>query len=176
MHAQQVRYWNLLSEADQEILAEIRVALSAPTLQSKRNRRLSDLREIIDSLKIFQFSTPEDTWKRLLVTGFVELEDALAINVTQLHKLIFKSKSSINGSLRRMGYSIKQNPTAELDKLFEFIPALRRSATELRQWTIREKSEPIADATSCEEQSSDTEQELDPFLFAFDGTYTSLFD
>jgi hypothetical protein len=168
MHAQQVRHWNLLTESDQDVLAGIRTALSAPTLQNKRNRRIADLREILDTLKIFQFHMPEDTWKRCLVTGFVELDDSLAINVTQLHTLIFKCKSSINGSLRRMGYSTKVNTVAAFNKLFEIIPALKRNPTELRQWTIRQKSESIDDTSSGEDESSDTPQDTEPFQFTFD--------
>jgi hypothetical protein len=175
MHAEQVRHWNLLSADDQEVLAGIRVALSAPTLHNKRNRRVIDLREVLDTLKIFQFHTQDDTWKRCLVTGFVELDDSLAINVTQLHTLIFKCKSSINGSLRRMGYSVALNTVAAFNKLFEVIPALKRNPAELRQWTIRQPSEPREDTTSGEEEPSDTQhdapsplfplEDIDPFFF-----------
>jgi hypothetical protein len=165
MHADQVRHWNLLSAADQEVLSGIRVALSAPSLQNKRNRRVADLREIIDTLKIFQFHSQEDTWKRCLVTGFVELDDSIAINVGQLHTLIYKCKSSINGSLRRMGYSVNVNTVAAFNKLFNVIPALRRNPAELRQWTIRQHSDalPADDGASAEEESGEDSQDIFPF-------------
>jgi hypothetical protein len=68
MHADQVGHWNLLSAADQEVVSGIRLALSAPSLQKKRNPRVAHLREIIDTLKIFQFHSQEDTEKRCFVT------------------------------------------------------------------------------------------------------------
>jgi hypothetical protein len=175
-HAEQVRHWNLLNDADQEILAGIRAALSAPTLQNKRNRRVADLTEILDTLKIFQYHTPNDTWKRFLVTGFVQLDDALAINVTQLHKLIYKCKSSINGSLRRMRFSEKVTTVAAYNQLFDVIPALRRNPTELRQWTIRRKTDPQSGPVSGEDDEADDgegspdKKDPEPFIFAFEET------
>jgi hypothetical protein len=47
----------------------------------------------------------------------VELDDPLAINGTQLGTLIFKCKSSINGSFRLMGYSTPLNAISALNKL-----------------------------------------------------------
>jgi hypothetical protein len=153
-----VKYWELLKESDQQILSSIRAALSAPTLKNKRNTRIADLQEIIETLKIYQYHCEEDTWKRLLVTGFVELEEGFAVNVTQLHTLIFKCKSSINGSLRRMGYATKITTASAFNKLFEAIPVLKMNATELRQWTIRKKSDvPPDDATSDGKDDDDTD-------------------
>jgi hypothetical protein len=177
-----VKYWELLKESDQQILGSIRAALSAPTLKNKRNTRIADLKEIIETLKIFQYHCEEDTWKRLLVTGFVDLDEGFAVNVTQLHTLILKCKSSINGSLRRMGYATKITTVSAFNKLFEAIPALKTNATELRQWTIRKKSDvPPDDATSDgkeddeAETSNDNKSSFPSFMAAFD-VLDSLFD
>jgi hypothetical protein len=175
-HAEQVHHWNLLNDADQAILAGIRADLSAPTLQNKRNRRVADLTEIMDTQKIFQYHTPNDTWKRCLVTGFVQLDDPLAINVTQLHPLIDNCKSSINGPLRRMGFSEKVTTVPAYNQLFNVIPALRRNPTELRQWTIRCKTDPQSGPVSGEDDEADDgegppdKKDPEPFIFAFEET------
>jgi hypothetical protein len=148
MNTDGVKFWDLLTEDDKHVLTGLRAALSAPSLKNKRNTRVADLAEILDTLKIFQFHSEEDVWKRCLVTGFVELAEGLAINAQQLHTLIFKCRSSINGSLRRMGYSAKVTAASAFDQLFEKIPLLKTNPAELRQWTIRKKGE---HEPTCEE-------------------------
>jgi hypothetical protein len=154
-----LRHWDVLAAEDQRALAEIRAGLLVPTLKNKRNTRLSELRKVMDTLRSFQARSEEDTWKRYLVSGFCEVGNALAVNVSQLHKVIYKCRSSVNGSLRRMGYSVEVKTAEVYEELFRAIPLLRHSRNEVRQWTIRMKS----DSFQAEETSDD------PFSIATGG-------
>jgi hypothetical protein len=68
------------------------------------------------------------------------MDNAIAINTRQLRLLISKCKSSINGSLQKMGYTTHMSHSESWKILFSRIPLLKDHFIELRQWTIRYKS------------------------------------
>jgi hypothetical protein len=130
-------FWSLLSDADKDVYLRIRSALSAPSTRNKRNRRIEDFREILDSIDVFVNSEPADRWKRCLVCGVCRLSEGIAVNAAQLGRLIFKCKSSINGCLKALGYDVVIARPALNEELLRELPALRTDAGELRQWSVR---------------------------------------
>ncbi|OHT11156.1 hypothetical protein TRFO_01053 [Tritrichomonas foetus] len=130
-------HWDLLSEDDKEVYIGISKVLSAPTNRNKRNRRIDDFKEIVDALEIFIEKDEEEAWKRRLVCGICLLDNGIAVNIARLRKIIFKCKSSINGSLKGLGYGSVISRTSSCTELFEKIPFLKSNTAELRQWTVR---------------------------------------
>lgn len=135
-----IQYYSLLSEEDQLMIKAIRSKLKEPSLKNKRNTRVSDLEEVLKALKLFQDHKMEDKWKRCLISGVVQIdESSYAVNIKQLQKLIYKCKSSINGTFKRMGYSSITNSDNSLKPLIEMIPFLQNNYHELKQWNLRVK-------------------------------------
>jgi hypothetical protein len=92
---------------------------------------------MLDAIKAFAIRDDDD-WKRCLVCGVMWLPGSIAINTRQLRLLIDKCKSSINGSLHRMGYSSATSRGDTSRQLIEYVPKLRGNFNELRQWTVRQ--------------------------------------
>jgi hypothetical protein len=93
---------------------------------------------MLDAIKTFAIHDDENDWKRCLVCGVIWLPGSIAINTRQLRLLIDKCKSSINGSLHRMGYSSVTSRGDTSKQLIESVPQLRGNFGELRQWTVRQ--------------------------------------
>jgi hypothetical protein len=131
------RHWELLNEADKGIYLRMSAALSAPSCRNKRNKRIDDFQGILDAIEVFENSNQSDKWKRCLVCGVCRIANGIAVNIAQLKKLIFKCKSSINGSLKGLGYEIVVSKTSSCTELLNTIPHLRLNSSEQRQWTVR---------------------------------------
>lgn len=79
-----------------------------------------------------------DDWKRCLVCGICWLPEGIGINTHQLRILIFKCKSSINGSLQKMRYTFNLGRSEAGNAVARYMPILRNNSSELRQWTVRQ--------------------------------------
>lgn len=132
------KFFRLLSEADILAYNQLRSDLSSPNCRNRRNKRLETFSEMLNSIKSFAIRKDEDDWKRCLVCGVLWLNNGIAINTRQLRLLINKCKSSINGSLHRMGYSTVMCRGDTSNQLVEMIPLLKNNFAELRQWTVRQ--------------------------------------
>ena len=130
-------FWDLLSNEDKETYMRISNVLSAPTLKNKRNTKIDTFSDALEAIDIFQNHSETDKWKRFLVCGVVKFEGGIAVNINQLKKLVRKCKTSINTSLKGMGYTIISGKSCESPELLTAIPCLRGNNAELRQWTIR---------------------------------------
>jgi hypothetical protein len=98
--------------------------------------------------------------KRSIVCGVCRLAGGMAVNPGRLQRLVMKCKSSINGSLSRLGYEIMQADFKLSQDLVQQLPMLRDNPAELRQWSLRslkttpsteewaEISPPVAEAAS----------------------------
>lgn len=157
-------FWELLSSDDQDMYSKISNALGAPTLKNKRNTKINDFSDALEAIEIYQNHEKSDKWRRCLVSGLVLFDGGIAVNIKQFKKLVRKCKTSINTSLKGMGYTIISGKASECDELLETIPCLRGNTAELRQWTVRYK-----------EEDSDKEQENDQYVtppsIAFDEKY-----
>jgi hypothetical protein len=131
------QYWDLLNYNDQQLYLQISAALSAPSSRNKRGKRIADFREVLEALVLFECSDEEEKWKKCLVCGVCLIPPGIAVNTTQLKHLVLKCKSTLNGSLKALGFDkIITKPWA-YEWLMERIPYLRGKPRDLRQWTIR---------------------------------------
>jgi hypothetical protein len=154
-------FWELLSSSDQEMYIKISNALGAPTLKNKRNTRINDFADALEAIEIYQNHEPAEKWKRCLVSGLVKFDGGIVVNIKQFKKLVRKCKTSINTSLKDLGYSIVSGKACDCEELLNAIPCLRGNTAELRQWTVRYRAE-----SSSDEQTSD--QYVTPPSVAFD--------
>jgi hypothetical protein len=131
------KYYELLSPSDQERYDDLRAALSSQMCRNRRGKRLEGFSDMLASIRAFCIRDSEDDWKRCLVCGVCWLSRGIAINNRQLSLLLDKCKSSINGSLQKMGYSTLQSRSEGAASLLECMPMLKNNFSELREWTVR---------------------------------------
>jgi hypothetical protein len=98
---------------------------------------MEDFQAVIDAIEVFENADVAGKWKRCLVCGVCRLPNGIAANTTQLRRLIFKCKSSINESLKRLGYGLIVTDQSASEELLSAIPYLRENRPEFRRWTIR---------------------------------------
>ena len=133
------RFWNLLSDSDKFQYNRMRAVMSQPSNKNQRNKRIETVSDSLDMIRKYAVRGDGDDWRRCLVCGVFWLPEGLAINTHQLRILIFKCKSSINGSLQKMGYTISLGRTDAATAMIAGVPFLKDNATELRQWTVRQQ-------------------------------------
>jgi hypothetical protein len=116
----------------------LRDQFRSPSHRYNRNRRLVSLQESFDTIRSFCIRGDRDDALRCLVCGIFWFPDGqLATNTRQLHILLAKSKSNINGALVKMKYETLVTKDRERDKIIEALPDLKADWLEVRQWTIR---------------------------------------
>ena len=130
-------YWFFLSEEDQQMYIKMSKALAEPTSKNKRNTKVSDFENILEAIDIYINHEPLDKWKRCLATGVFMFEGGIAVNNRRLKILVHKCKTSINTSLKGLGYTMITCTSAECQELLTAIPFLANNQHELRQWTVR---------------------------------------
>jgi hypothetical protein len=81
-----------------------------------------------------------------MVCGIYWLPDGIAINIHQFRSLFPKCKSSINGSLQRLGFSTNLGRTAASQTIASIFPFLRENMPALRKWTVRRYSPEMEDS------------------------------
>ena len=131
------RHFEQLNESDKIDYKKLKESLNSG--RNKRGKRLEAFAEMLSAVKRYAIKGDQDDWKRCMVCGVCWIDNGIAINTRQLRLLIEKCKSSINGSLHRMGY----NPTTSAgdvnNALVDKIPILKGNFSELRQWTVRQQ-------------------------------------
>ncbi|OHT16485.1 hypothetical protein TRFO_02766 [Tritrichomonas foetus] len=131
------KHYNLLSESDKHLYTHLRSTLSSHICRNRRGKRIETFAEMLATIQNFCIRGDGDDWRRCLVCGIVWLQNGVAVNTRQLGLLIDKCKSSINGSLQKMGYNTLPNRSDSSEALIEVIPQLRNSFSEVREWTVR---------------------------------------
>ncbi|EAY08271.1 hypothetical protein TVAG_404390 [Trichomonas vaginalis G3] len=134
----QPKYIEMLSEADRKEYNNLRSMLSSNVVRNRRGKRVETFAEILTAIKNFCIKGDGDDWKRCLVCGVCWLPAGIAINNRQFQILIDKCKSSINGSLQRMGYGTIQSRQESIKLLSESIPLLAQNYPEAREWSVRQ--------------------------------------
>ena len=132
------KHFEILSENDKNQYNTLRATLSSHLCRNRRGKRLETFSDMLNAIKVFCIRNDEDDWKRCLVCGVCWLPMGLAINTRQLSMLIDKCKSSINGSLQKMGYGTIQSRSESSNALSDVIPVLKKNFNELREWSIRQ--------------------------------------
>ena len=133
--------WWRLSDADKCQYACLKAAISSTALRSQRNRRISAFTEALSAIKAFVLRGDKDDNLRSLVCGICWLDEGIAINTHQLKRLLSKCKSSINGSLQKLGYTTSLGRTESAAAMVSVWPLLRENNAELRKWTVRKRDE-----------------------------------
>lgn len=131
-------YWNFLSDMDKYQYNCLRMSISSQYAKNTRNKRVENFTELLEIIKRFCIRGNNEDWRRCLVCGVCWLNEGIAINTRQLRLLIFKCKSSINGSLHKMGFTVNLGRTEAANALTNVIPILKDNTNELRQWTVRQ--------------------------------------
>lgn len=138
------KFWGLLSNADRYQYMYLRNALSSQSGKSIRNKRVENFAETLQAIKQFCIRGDGHDWCRFLVAGICWLpEGGIAVNTHQLRLLVVKCKSSINGSLHKMGYNYGMERPEAAAAIIRQIPLLKDNPAELRQWTAR-LDQPVA--------------------------------
>ena len=135
-------YWDLLSESDRVGYEALKAKFNEGGVRRNRGHRVETFDTMLDAIRAYAERNDGNDWKRYLVCGVCWMDNAIAINTRQLRLLVTKCKSSINGSLQKLGYVTNTSHTESGSLLFTRIPSLRDRFTEIRQWTIRHKKDP----------------------------------
>ena len=132
-------YWDLLSDYDKSCYNKLRLAFNSNSMKRSRGHRLEKFDNILDAIRRYSEHHDENDWRRFLVCGVCWMDNAIAINTRQLRVMISRCKSSINGSLQKLGYITNPSHSKNWNMLFAQIPMLKDNFAEIRQWTIRIK-------------------------------------
>ncbi|OHT05128.1 hypothetical protein TRFO_27259 [Tritrichomonas foetus] len=127
----------MLSDDDKCRYTYLKFNISSKAFKSQRNKRIETFSEILNEIKGFVVRGTKDDITRGLVCGVCWLPEGIAINTHQLRFLISKCKSSINGSLQKMGYNSSLGRTEAAIAISNAFPILKDNNTELRKWTVR---------------------------------------
>jgi len=145
------RFLELLTPEDREQYTNLKQSLTGAGTRNRRGKRLEAFADMLEKVKEYSIRGDDDDWKRSLVCGVCWVDSIIAINTRQLKCLISKCKSSINGSLHRMGYNPAVSGGDFSSALMEKIPFLKGNFSELRQWTIRQQSVMTPQPIHCSE-------------------------
>lgn len=134
------KFFNLLSDADKLTYYSMQTQFTISMSRNQRNKRVSMFNQILSIIQRFCLKKDKNDWIRCFVCGVMWLPEGIAINNQQLRILISKCKSSINGSLVRIGYTNNLGRAETAAALVKAVPILKDNASELRQWTLRTKN------------------------------------
>ncbi|KAK8876333.1 hypothetical protein M9Y10_006531 [Tritrichomonas musculus] len=133
------KFYNLLSDADKLAYFAMQTQFTIALSRNQRNKRISMFNQILSIIQRFCIKKDKNDWIRCFVCGVMWLPEGIAINNQQLRILISKCKSSINGSLVRIGYTNNLGRAETSAALVKAVPLLKDNTSELRQWTLRTK-------------------------------------
>jgi hypothetical protein len=117
----------------------LRASISTSAMRSPRRRRSLTFAETLDAIRSFVVRHDKDDPLRGLICGIYWLTDGIAINIHQLRLLVPKCKSSINGSLQRLGFAFNLGRALSAHTIAGVFPILKDNPPALRKWTIRKR-------------------------------------
>ncbi|EAY11882.1 hypothetical protein TVAG_362620 [Trichomonas vaginalis G3] len=132
-------YWGMLNPIDMQRYNYLRLALSSSETKNQRNRRIATFTEAMEAVRGFAIRGDSNDKLRCLVCGIAWLPEGIAINTHQLKLLISRCKSSINGSLQKLGFTENLGRTAAANAMIAQYSFLKENSTELRKWSVRRK-------------------------------------
>lgn len=136
-------HFELLCDDDRRAYLALQSRFRDSETRSRKGERLDVFMEGLQSIRAFIERDGEGSCLRALVCGvmFLGEQDELAVNVQKLRVLMGKCKSSLNGSLQRLGYSADPpNPEAQ-GQLTSHMPFGVGQTAELKKWSVRRKTE-----------------------------------
>lgn len=152
------RYWPLLDQNDMQQYLHIRSVLMSPYGKNFRNK-IDNFSDVLLLLRNFCIKGDNNDWKRFLVAGIIFFDDSsIAINTHQLKLFLGKCKSSINGSIHKLGYNFGVERCEASALITKAIPFLKEKNNDLRQWTYRSLyKKSICETSSLPSQQTDCE-------------------
>jgi len=137
MNSQCPQFWWMINNADKYQYTCLRLAIASNGSKNQRNKRIETFSEAMDAIKAFAIRGDSDDKLRCLVCGIGWLPEGIAINTHQLRNLVSKCKSSINGSLQKMGFTVNLGRTEAANAVTACFPFLKDNTAELRKWSVR---------------------------------------
>jgi hypothetical protein len=127
----------LLSESDRAAYSRLHAFIARSTLTSPRAQRAQSFVGALDAIRHFVMRDDPEDPLRGIVCGLYWLPDGIAVDVHEVRRLVPRCKSSINGSLHKLGYTLSLGRLECAEVLTKIFPLLRNASTELRKWSIR---------------------------------------
>lgn len=143
--------WYQLSDVDKYAYQRMRATISSRRARAHRNKRVELFVETVAAIRAFAIRQDADDILRSMACGILWVAEGLAINTHQLNHTLGKCKSSINGSLLKMGYTITLGRNEAAAAIVDQASCLRNNAQELRHWTVRSMPCHIMSDTVCRE-------------------------
>jgi hypothetical protein len=128
-----------LSEQDKFLYVCLKSSVASKAAKSLRNLRLDTFSDTLDAIKTFICRNDKDDPLRGMVCGIFWLADGLAVNIHRLRQLVPKCKSSINGSLQKLGFTVNLGRSECAQTITAVFPVLKENNAEIRKWTIRKR-------------------------------------
>lgn len=163
--------WWLLSDADKYQYHCLKMALALTTEKNQRNQRLNSFNKCIEAVKSYAIRGDSCDNIRSYICGIVWLKDGIAINTHYLKALISKCKSSINGSLQKMGFTINVNRANAAALIAATFPSLKDNKSELRKWSIRKM--PGTPSSNNGDEVSEVQKQITVEPISIDNAYDS---
>jgi hypothetical protein len=130
-----------LSETDKFLYVCLKSSVASNAAKSPRNLRLDTFSDMLEAIKTFVCRNNKDDALRGMVCGIFWLPDGLAVNIHRLRQVVPKCKSSINGSLQKIGFTVNLGRSECAQTISGIFPVLKENTAELRKWTIRKRDE-----------------------------------
>ena len=132
------RIWEELSRQDKDRYRNMRKEIEADNQEHGRNDpRIAVFADQIGKILRYVDCNHMRKQERAIFCGICVAGPFLCANTRQLHDLLGKCKSSINGQLQHLGYLPIRTKTKTKQCLEVVLPRLSREPDLLKQWTVR---------------------------------------
>ena len=140
------KHFEILSKADQDLYINLQNRLFKLCIQrSRKDKKVQDLQNCIQKIRDYCIREDPEDKNRCFVCGIFWIEYGIAVNIENLQILIRKCRSSINTTLRKMGYELTEGRCDANTFFKKIIPdCINLSRREERLWSFR------SDAKTCD--------------------------
>ena len=139
------KFFELLSKEDQDLYKKLQDQIELYGKRSKKNQKKGDLDTCLQMIQKFCIRKDATDKIRCFVCGVIwinevyngKLVSGLGINVVNLQVLIRKCRSSINTTLRALGYQLIEGRCDSSEYFKHHLPDIPLNRHDLRFWTFR---------------------------------------
>lgn len=158
-------FWHLLSEQDKYKYRCLQLALTEGIEKNTKNQRITSFKKAIEAIKAYAVRGDYNDIARCYTCGLIWLKEGLAVNTYHLKQLMGKCKSSINGSIQKMGYNNNMSRADSAKTMIQWFPMLKDNSTELRKWSIRRIGSSPRKNTNAESTSTESIEAIETYDF-----------
>ena len=134
-------HFELLSKLDQDKYIDLQKKLFKLCMErSKKHKKVQDLQNCIQRIQDYCIQNDYEDKNRCFVCGIFWIEYGIAINIENLQILVRKCRSSINTTLRKMGYQLTEGRCDANTFFKKIIPNINLTRHEERLWSFRTNS------------------------------------